>query len=173
MVIGDGINFVVQDNKTQDKINNIYKNNLLDILIFQSAITQSKSGYTVIRVRNEDDKAIIEEIPVDMYFPKYSGNISEKLEEVVLASFVNIIDDRGHKIKCVYKQKYFYNDDEDVLLKHELWSVNSQNICVEQKPISFFDVNLSDEPENIGLLTIPVWQINNLKITNQIGRAHV
>ena len=171
MVVGEGVFFDVQDPDKQTVVNEIVEDNDLNVAIYESAITQSNCGFTVFRVRrNEEDpnKAVIEEVPVDQYFPQYSGTINPKLEEVCLASFVHIIDERGKKQKCLYKQVYSFNESGEVMFEHQLWTVNSQGEAEEPKSLALLDPSLPEGKQNTGFTEIPVWQINNSKTSRDL-----
>lgn len=171
LVSGEGAMFQVEDSDVQDVIDEIVERNNLNIKIFESSITQSKCGYVPLRVRREEqageDVAIIEELPIDQYFPIFSKNVSSDLEEVQLVSFLKMREPITNKeIKYVFKQIYYYEGDQ-VFLRYELWKVNTKGELVEQVSVKNLDETLSDEPENTNLDTIPVFQVNNAKTAKQ------
>lgn len=157
MVVADGIFIDSDDEKVQEAVNEIYSDNSLDVAFYESSITTSKSGFSVFRVRiDEKDKVIIEEIPVDQYFPQADGS-------VVLASYITLVSTlTKKKFKLLYKQIY-YHKDETVMLKHELWKVNTNKEPTLKVPVTEYLNDIESDLMDTGQPIIPVFQINNAK----------
>ena len=159
MVVGDGIFIDSDDEKTQEIINEIYSDNSLDVAFYESSITTSKSGFSVFRVRlDEVEKVVIEEIPVDQYFPQADGSI-------ILASYITLVSTMTRKkFKLLYKQIYYQDSPSDnVMLKHELWKVNTNKEPTVQVPVTEYLSEIETDLMDTGFTTMPVFQINNAK----------
>lgn len=182
MIIGDGVYFDVpnegEDGKElQKSINEIVERNDLDRRLFEVAVTQSKSGFGVIRVAKDDitGEALIQEVPVDQYFPVWSGAIDPKMTECTLASYIDLADEKGKTKEYIYKQIYSYTVNGSVYLEHQLWSTKSIANADgtygkhqdARKPISLFDSSLTDGVID-GITQIPVFKIDNIRGSGSI-----
>jgi len=167
LVIGRGILFDVDNAEVQKKIDEISKNNKMDILVFELALSQSTYGYASARVRIRREKVILEQIPVDQYFPYFTGTINPERDAVCLASYILLKDDRDQEAKYLYKQIYFL-EGQDVMLEHQLWLINSNGELAERKPISLFDASLPSVPEPANLNEIPIYQFDNIKTSGDL-----
>lgn len=159
MVVADGIYIDTDDEALQEKINDIYSANSLDVAFYESSITTSKSGFSVFRVRKDNsDRIIIEEIPVDQYFPQSDGSI-------VLASYITLVSEMsGKKYKFLYKQIYTQDSPQsNVMLTHELWKINTNKEPKEKVPITEYMGNIKSDIMDTGFNIMPVFQINNAK----------
>lgn len=99
-VIGDGIDVEIDDETAQAKRNEIAEDNGFNDIIYNMAVDQSVYGYGNMRVRKDDNEAIIlEQIPFEYYYPV--------LEDVFLGekpTKVNIVSVQGTD-PLVKKQK--------------------------------------------------------------------
>lgn len=163
MVVADGIYVDTDDEVIQEAINEIYSANSLDVAFYESSITTSKSGFSVFRVRVDAfERVIIEEIPVDQYFPQSDGG-------VVLASYITLVSMmNGKKYKFLYKQSYSQaTPTSNVILTHELWKVNNQKQPTERVAITEY-MNIVSDTMDTGLPIMPVFQINNSKSSQSL-----
>lgn len=159
MVVADGIYVDTDDEQVQEVVNDIYSRNSLDVAFYESSITTSKSGFSVFRVRVDAfERVIIEEIPVDQYFPQADGSI-------VLASYITLVSSMtGKKFKFLYKQVYTQaTPTSNVMLTHELWKVNGQKDPTERVPVTDYMPNIESDIMDTGFPIMPVFQINNSK----------
>jgi hypothetical protein len=163
MVVADGIYVDTEDEAIQEAINEIYSTNSLDVAFYESSITTSKSGFSVFRVRVDAfERVIIEEIPVDQYFPQADGSIE-------LASYITLISTLdGKKHKFLYKQVYSQlTPGSNVILTHELFKVNNQKQPTERVAVTEYMDIVSDTMDT-GLPIMPVFQINNSKSSKSL-----
>lgn len=165
MVVGDDIQFKVKEKEVQKKIDAISKHNNLAITLYESAMSQSEFGFVPIRVRKDEEtnKSIIEEIPVDQYFPEETKIINGKAKRVVLGSYLTILDEMDREKEYLYKQIYTH-EGKKVFLQHELWTINFDKTQDKKTDLSIYDNTLSeDKIELKEMERIPIWQINNIK----------
>lgn len=162
MVVADGIFIDTDDENLQEMVNDLFSENSLDVAFYESSITTSKSGFSVFRVRKDEaDKVVIEEIPVDQYFPQANGDI-------VLASYITVVSDlKKKKEKFLYKQIYKQESpDKNVFLHHELWRINSDKQQTEQVPVMDYLKNIEQDIMDTQFQIMPVFRIDNAKSSN-------
>lgn len=170
MIIGDGVLFDVEDENTQKEINDIANSNDLDVKLFESAVAQSEYGFVPIRMRIEDKQPIIEQVPSTQYFPIYSNDITPVLQGVILAAYVEIGEGNDKKI-YLYKEVYT-KENEKIYLEYQLWTVNEEAKEDKQISLSLFDEDLPEGKQLTEFKEFPVWQINNIKTSDDLfGRS--
>jgi hypothetical protein len=159
MVVADGVFVDSDQEEVQEVLNDLYADNSLDVAFYESSINTSKSGFSVFRVRlNELEKVVIEEIPVDQYFPQVDGSI-------VLASYITLVSNLDQKkTKFLYKQIYKQDSPEaNVMLHHELWKVDSSKQPTQKVAVTEYMSNVKTDVQDTGYPVMPVFQINNAK----------
>lgn len=171
LVVGDEVSFISTEKDQQELLDGIIERNNIKVNIFESAITQSTFGFVPMRVRkDEEGNAVIEEVPVDQYFPEFSSSIGQEMNAVVLASFIKITDKiTGKENDRLLKQIYEIDRNDVVTFKFELWSVDSKKVQKERVPLSEYDPDLSENPIIIEEINeLPIVQINNIKSSGQL-----
>jgi hypothetical protein len=169
LIIGTGVLFDVEDKEIQNKTNEIAKANDFDVLLYESGLSQSEYGFVPIRLRNDNGKAVIEQIPASQFFPVWSNDIKPVIESFVLAAYIEM---GTSDMPDIYLYKEVYSKDGDrVVIERQLWTVDSEGKQDKQVTLSKYDESLS-ESENTGFNVYPIWQINNLKTAEDLfGRS--
>lgn len=174
MQIGDGIVIDSSNEEQQKAIVDIAERNELDELAYDLAQDQSKYGYGVVRVRAQDDKAVIEDLDPSEYFPEYDNRDVRNMNpmKVTIASWIK--DPYGkykHDLiyKTIYERTRAPEEDQDTIsVRYELRVAKIDRTE---------DKNLKDNPNYTKLYPelleapevlewtdrIPVWEIANLK----------
>jgi len=167
LILGeDGFYYDVDDDTTQEKVNEIYSRNKMDIKVYQSCIDQSRFGYFFLRVRRnpKDNLSVIEHIPNDRITIEWEGSMENRIRKATLFSYVTLMDGNGKETKYLYKEIYYYPNNaieaETVNIKYELWSLTKENKPDAQVPLSIYDASLQ---ENVvtDIDFIPVFLVNN------------
>jgi len=169
LVVGEGVKYQVEDEETQEAIEEIVDENNLNVTVYEMAISQSVFGFTTGRAIEDDDETVlIEQVPVDQYFPKFTGSISPKRNEVTLVSYLSLQNPNGKEKPYLYKQIYELKNG-DATVKHELWELNKeQNEVLKQVSIKLYDQSLSSDPVSLNLDLLPVVQCNNISKPSQV-----
>jgi len=157
-VSGFDLTVLSSEAKEQEVIDNFNDENSILEKLFDIGLDQSKSGYSVVRLRVEeegDEKSVfLDIIPVDCYYPTY--NRKNEIEKAMFGYYVYIED------KC-----YFFTETYEVIEKTLNITYNLYTTSIDLLPEKKVKVDLYDEKiEDVklkGIDFIPVYQINNIK----------
>ncbi len=141
----------------QEEWKEIEENNYLDNVFYGAFINQSKTGYSILRTRKENDEVIIEEIPFDYYYPTISNlALWQEPTEHTIASFY--VDEDGNQKANI--QNYKLQENWKRLFTAWTWTFDWQTI-------NFEEITLQEE-----LDFLPIIRIDNQKIAGELfGRS--
>lgn len=171
LILGDGVFFDVDNDKIQEQVNAIVKDNDFFITLLEGAIDQSRYGYFVLRVREEEDvegnkKAVIEQVPDDQFVVEFTHDLKPKIKSITLFAFLKIEDDKGKERKYLFKEIYFYPNGkverEEVFITNELWLLDKNDDSVKKVNLALLDSEIKEEIRT-GINFIPIRIINNSK----------
>jgi hypothetical protein len=167
MITADGVLVSADTPEVQEALNNIVNRNDLDSKIFQASLSQSIYGYSVIRAINDNGEAKIQVVPVDQYFPTFTPSLDNTIDDVCIASYMTIEDEKGKDMEIILKQIYSTDDSGTVLIRYEAWTVDFQGKAKDQIPVSQVNPNLPTGEVALETSEIPVYQINNVKLSDE------
>jgi len=168
MVSGGDVKIKTTDDGQQEYLDTFKNDQQLNSKIYEIALDQSKSGFSVVKLRrNEANEVFMELIQPSSYFPDYDqtddyGNPSK----VTLASYVTMQDEKGKE------QTYLFMEINTIgSIDYEVWLVNKNLKPTKQIPPNspIYQTIKGDEidHEETDLDFIPIWQINNTKTSRQ------
>lgn len=173
MEVGEGLQYSIDDDAMQEKLDTIVETNSLDELLFDIAQDQSRYGQGVLRVRRDEDAegnvvATFEDVDPSEYFPEYDSRDRRKKNptRVTLASW--IADPTGkNKNGLIYKTIY-ERTGTSVTLRYEVVLAKSdrtEGASVKGMPeYVVFYPEVAEAPMAIDeIKRIPVWEVNNVK----------
>lgn len=162
---GEGVNIRHTDEAKQKKLNEIKNREGLETKIYESALLHSAIGYSVFQVRKEDNKAKIEEIPYDNYYPDFSGSVlGADPKKIVLATFFKKSKDE--------QQQYVLKKIHTVgNITNEVWTVGLDMKEMNKQILTDYYPELVPS-ESTSLKYLPIFQINNVKtVKNRFGTS--
>ena len=147
----------------EKKINSIVQGNYLDEKLYQSSVIQDVAGFTVFSVRQENKRAIIEEVPYDNYFPDFNRvRLGEDSKQVIIASYIDLINPKNNQQETfLYKQIHTVGT-----IQHELWTTTSDMRQGGKVELVMYNPSLPDQ-ETTGLDYIPIFQIDNFRTVKE------
>ena len=119
MLFGEPVTPQLENKDAQAWIEDFWKENDLDILFYESALSNSAAGDALLKLRvgkkrsvDKDNSVILEQVPESIYFPWIDGfNVSSEPETKELAWLFKIGDDTYlrreiHKYGTIYNEVY-------------------------------------------------------------------
>ena len=159
--------------RLQDEVDRIIEENDLNTTLEQSSISLQKEGHTQFNVRMEEDRAVIEEIPFDMWLPEFSGvPFGGKPKIIRMASYINVAKEGNVPDRYIYVQQHVVGS-----IMHSLWTSFEKKI---QEPVPFSRVpglaaqlgfpeqeSQTEIIEETEILELPCFQIDVRKTVRQ------
>jgi len=164
LVSSEDITIIASEEKEQEFYDNFKVEQQLNDKAYEIALDQSIYGFSVVKLRTDDDEVFMDIVPPMQYYPNLSkvdayGNPTEK----ILASYL-VIDN----VNYLYKEIHTIDPavENSGHIEWELWRLSKS-----LKPIEKVDVSLVKDDgidsQDTGLNFIPIFQINNLKTSKQ------
>lgn len=181
-LFGEDIAITVEDEKWQKWIDALFDRNEFNLTLEESAVSLQAQGHANFNIRTEGTdgarRAIIEEVPFDMWFPDWSGvpTTVRRTNKIHLASYLTVKRDSDVDLRYIYVQEHTPG-----FIRHTLWT-EFEKRAQEQVPLGTVPGLLSalGMPESnefeitdaTGIAELPVFQINTRKtVKDRSGKS--
>jgi len=167
MVSGKDVIIVASDESEQEFYDEFKAENDLNKKVFEVALDQSISGYSVLKLRRtEDEDVVLDIVQPEQYFPNFNETDDfGKPTEITIASY-HILNNGKKDITYLLKEIHTIGN-----IEWQVWRVNGKLEPVEQISSSsdiFIAIKGDDvDSQDTDLDFIPIWQIDNIKTSKE------